>query len=596
LAPYIPEDKLLEIKEAAAIEEVVGQYVKLTRRGRNLVGLCPFHADTRPSFTVSPERGIYYCFGCGAGGNVITFLMQHLRLSFPEAVEELARRYHIPLSLKEVGPEGARQARKRRTLQELLALAQAFYCRTLAAPEGRAAREYLARRGLTAEVLEAFQLGYAPPEWEALTRLLQTQGFPLHLAQEAGLVMPRASGGFYDRFRDRIMFPIHDRQGRVVAFGGRILGEGEPKYLNSPESPLFAKGRLLYGLPQAAAALRREDVALVVEGYLDLLSLRVHGIEPVVATLGTALTREQVRLLKSQVSRVVLVFDGDEAGARAMLRAFPLFAAESVALRVLALPAGQDPDDYVRTRGPELFRRPWEAAQPWFTYLLDRLLASYGREVEGVVRLIAELKPYLAAVADPVEQDLWLRQAAARLEVEEASLRRSLAQAVPPAAPRLLPARNLAVSLERNFLKWILHQPEAVSLAELEEWAGDFEDPELKALMEHILAATRRFGRLEVSLLLEQVEDEEARQLLLSLAFGEEEFDGISAGPMLEEWRAAFLRRRLKRAQAYLKEELARVATDPQAGELVALQLKKQEVDRQLEALKDQGCLRGERG
>ena len=596
MAPYIPEDKLLEIKEAAAIEEVVGQYVKLTRRGRNLVGLCPFHADTRPSFTVSPERGIYYCFGCGAGGNVITFLMQHLRLSFPEAVEELARRYHIPLSLKEVGPEGARQARKRRTLQELLALAQAFYCRTLAAPEGRAAREYLARRGLTAEVLEAFQLGYAPPEWEALTRLLQTQGFPLHLAQEAGLVMPRASGGFYDRFRDRIMFPIHDRQGRVVAFGGRILGEGEPKYLNSPESPLFAKGRLLYGLPQAAAALRREDVALVVEGYLDLLSLRVHGIEPVVATLGTALTREQVRLLKSQVSRVVLVFDGDEAGARAMLRAFPLFAAESVALRVLALPAGQDPDDYVRTRGPELFRRPWEAAQPWFTYLLDRLLAHYGREVEGVVRLIAELKPYLAAVADPVEQDLWLRQAAARLEVEEASLRRSLAQAVPPAAPRLLPARNLAVSLERNFLKWILHQPEAVSLAELEEWAGDFEDPELKALMEHILAATRRFGRLEVSLLLEQVEDEEARQLLLSLAFGEEEFDGISAGPMLEEWRAAFLRRRLKRAQAYLKEELARVATDPQAGELVALQLKKQEVDRQLEALKDQGCLRGERG
>ncbi|MEJ5328633.1 MAG: DNA primase [Desulfobaccales bacterium] len=596
MAPYIPEDKLLEIKEAAAIDEVVGQYVKLTRRGRNLVGLCPFHPDSKPSFTVSPERGIFYCFGCGAGGNVISFLMQHLRLSFPEAVEELARRYHIPLNLKDVGPEGARQAKRRRTLQDLNTEAAAFYQRSLAGPGGAPAREYLARRGLTAEVVEAYQLGYAPPEWEALSRHLQGKGFPLELAVEAGLVLPRASGGVYDRFRDRVMFPIHDRQGRVVAFGGRILGEGEPKYLNSPESPLFAKGRLLYGLPQAAAALRRDDLALVVEGYLDLLSLRVHGVEPVVATLGTALTREHVRLLKSQVSRVVLVFDGDAAGARAMLRAFPLFAAESLAVRVLVLPAGQDPDDYVRAHGPELFRRPWEAAQPWFSYLLETLLATYGREVEGVVRLIAELKPYLAAVADPVEQDLWLRQAAARLGVEEASLRRSLAQAVPPAASRLLPAQHLSVSLERNFLKWILSQPEAVSLAELEEWAGDFEAPELRELMERILAVTRRYGHLDLSLLLEQVEEDGRRQLLLALAFGEEEFDGVSAGPLREEWRHAFLRRRLKKMQAQLKEQLARAAADPAAGDLMALQLKKQEVDRQLAALREQGCAGGESG
>jgi DNA primase len=596
LAPYIPEDKLLEIKEAAAIDEVVGQYVKLTRRGRNLVGLCPFHPDSKPSFTVSPERGIFYCFGCGAGGNVISFLMQHLRLSFPEAVEELARRYHIPLSLKDVGPEGARQAKKRRTLQELHAEAAAFYQRVLASAGGAGAREYLARRGLTPEVIQAYQLGYAPPEWEAITRHLQARGYPLELATEAGLVLPRASGGFYDRFRDRVMFPIHDRQGRVVAFGGRVLGEGEPKYLNSPESPLFAKGRLFYGLPQAAAALRRDDVALVVEGYLDLLSLRVHGIEPVVATLGTALTREHVRLLKSQVSRVVLVFDGDAAGARAMLRAFPLFAAESLAVRVLVLPAGQDPDDYVRTQGPDLFRRPWEAAQPWFAYLLDTLLASYGREVEGVVRIIAELKPFLAAVADPVEQDLWLRQAAARLEVEEAGLRRSLAQAVPPAASRLLPAQHLSVSLERNFLKWILSQPEAVTPAELEEWLAEFEDPELRELMERILAVTRRYGRLDLSLLLEQVEEDGRRQLLLALAFGEEEFDGVSAGPLRQEWRNAFLRRRLKKVQAHLRHKLAQAAADAAAGELVALQLQKQEVDRQLAALMEQGCAGGERG
>lgn len=213
-----------------------------------------------------------------------------------------------------------------------------------------------------------------------------------------------------------------------------------------------------------------------------------------------------------------------------------------------------------------------------------------------MVRIIAELKPFLAAVADPVEQDLWLRQTAARLEVEEASLRRSLAQAVPPAASCLLPTSHLTVSLERNFLKWILSQPEAVTLAELEEWTADFEDPELRELMERILAVTRRHGRLDLSLLLEQVEEDGRRQLLLTLAFGEEEFDGVSAGPLREEWRHAFLRRRLKKVQAQLKEQLARAAADLSAGDLVALQLQKQEVDRQLAALREQGCAGGERG
>ncbi len=595
LTPYIPEEKLLEIREAAPIEEVVGQYVKLTRRGRNLVGLCPFHADSKPSFTVSPERGIFYCFGCGAGGNVISFLMQHQRLSFPEAVEELARRYHIPLNLKAVGPEGARQAKRRTGLYELAAAAAAFYRGLLSGSGGAKARDYLARRGLTPEVCEAFQVGYAPPEWEALTRHLQAKGFPLDLAQEAGLILPRTSGGFYDRFRDRVIFPIHDRQGRPVAFGGRVLGEGEPKYLNSPESPLFSKGRLLYGLPQAAAALRREDVALVVEGYLDLLALKVRGIEPVVATLGTALTRDHVRLLKSQVSRVVLVFDGDAAGVRAMQRAFPLFAGESLAVRVLPLPAGQDPDDYVKVHGADLFRTPWEAAQPWFNYLLDTLLSHFGRDIDGRVRLIAELKPFLAAIADPVERDLWLRQAAATLEVEEGSLRQTLAQAGPPAASRLLPGQALTVSLEKNFLKWILSHTADVNLAELEDWARDFEDPELKDLVSLITLSVRRHGRLDVGLLLEQVEDDR-RQVLLSLAFGEEEFQGVSAGPMLEEWRTAFLKRRLKKSQALLKEQLARAAAAERGEELLALQLQKIEVDRQLEALKGQDGTRGEHG
>jgi DNA primase len=322
----------------------VGQYVKLQQRGRNLLGLCPFHADTKPSFTVAPDKGIFHCFGCGVGGNVFSFVMQYHRLSFPEAVAELAKRYGIPLTFQDLGPEGGKSAQKRQLLQEINTLAAAFYEAALKGPEGQPGRDYLAKRGLTPEVIKTFRLGYAPNQWDGLSRHLQNRGVSLDAAQEVGLLVPRASGGYYDRFRDRIMFPILDRQNRVLAFGGRVVGEGEPKYLNSPESPLFSKGRHLFGLPQAAEALRQTGEALVVEGYLDLLALRVHGVEPVVATLGTALTREQVRLLKGVAAKAVLVFDGDAAGARAMQRALPLFLQEGLPVRVLPLPPGLDPD------------------------------------------------------------------------------------------------------------------------------------------------------------------------------------------------------------------------------------------------------------
>jgi DNA primase len=470
---FIPEDKLLEIKDAARIEEVVGQYVPLVQKGKNLLGLCPFHADTSPSFTVSPEKGIFYCFGCGAGGNVISFLMQHQRLSFPEAAQELARRYGIQLPLKELGPEGSKQAGKRTLAYEINKVAASFYEATLNSAIGAPGREYLEKRGLTPEVIKAFHLGYAVDEWDSLRRHLQARGLSLEAAQEAGLLMPRTSGGFYDRFRHRIIFPIFDRQSRVIAFGGRVIGPGEPKYLNSPESQLYSKGRSLYGLPQAADALRLEGLALVVEGYLDLISLQNHGIANVLATLGTALTREQVRLLKSLADQVVLIYDGDAAGIKAMVRAFPLFAQEGLPVRALALPAGQDPDDYARSRGVEIFRTAWDSAQPWFTFLLEHLIAAHNLSVEGRVRILEELRPYFQAIAEPVEQDLWLKQAAQRLGVDEGVLRRSLTSFAPISATRLNRTAGVSVSLAMGLLRWVLGNPQDSVLEELEEWAHD---------------------------------------------------------------------------------------------------------------------------
>jgi len=590
--PIIPEDKLLEIKDAARIEEVVGQYVQLTQKGRNLSGLCPFHTETKPSFTVAPDKGIFYCFGCGAGGNVISFMMQHQRLSFPEAVEELARRYNIPLTYKDLGPEGGRQAQKRQLMQEINKLAAAFYQANLLGSGGEKGRAYIKKRGLTPEVVRDFSLGYAPDEWDGLRRHLQNKGISLEIAQEVGLLMPRQQGGYYDRFRDRLMFPILDRQARVMAFGGRIIGEGEPKYLNSPESPLYSKGRTLYGLPQAQESLRQSGVALVVEGYLDLLALRVHGINNVVATLGTALTREQVRLLKNQAAKAVLVYDGDAAGAKAMIRAFPLFASEGLAVRALPLPPGLDPDTYAFQHGVDMFRSPWEAAQPWFAYLVEGLVAAHGLDVEGRMRILEELRPYFQSLSDPVEQGLWLHFTAERLGVDEVALRQSLSSLAPVAARRLDPRGNLDINRELRLLKSILCRPEAISLEEMEEWAEDFEDQELKGLMHLIINNYREQGGLDHSLLLESVEEEHLRQQICALTLGEGEFSGPSTEHLAEDWRRAWQVRRLKKARARL-EELAKATAHDGGGDLSALLVQRQEIDRQLEDLKNWSAAKG---
>jgi DNA primase len=579
---FIPEDKLLEIKDAASIEEVVGQYVKLTSKGKNLLGLCPFHSETKPSFTVAPEKGIFYCFGCGAGGNVISFIMQYQRLSFPEAAQELARRYGIPLSLKDLGPEGAQQAKKRTTAYEANAAAAAFYAATLASSEGKPGRDYLAKRGLTPEIIRAFQLGYAVDEWDALRRHFQNRGVPLELGQEVGLLAPRDRGGFYDRFRGRIMFPIFDRQSRVIAFGGRTIGDGEPKYLNSPESFLYSKGRSLYGLPQAAVALRATGVALVVEGYLDLIALQVHGVGNVLATLGTALTREQVRLLKALADQVVLVYDGDAAGAKAMKRAFPLFAQENLAVRALPLPAGLDPDSYAQSHGAELFRTAWDAAQPWFSYLLEDLITTHGLDIEGRVRVLEELRPFVQALTDPVEQDLWLRATSERLGVDAAALRRSLTSLAPISAARLDPTRGILVDQEKKLLRWVLGHPEAVSPEELEEWTEEFANPELKGLLELIINSYREHGRLDHGLLVQQATGETQRQHICALTLEEDDSRGHLGDFLADNWRRNLKVRLLKKAQTRLKAMMAKASGE---SDLVALQVQWREINQQLQDL-----------
>jgi DNA primase len=320
----------------------------------------------------------------------------------------------------------------------------------------------------------------------------------------------------------------------------------------------------------------------VVEGYLDLIALQTQGIANVLATLGTALTREQVRLLKNLAPKVVLVYDGDAAGIKAMQRAFPLFAQESLAVRALALPPGQDPDDYARSRGVEIFKTAWEAAQPWFTFLLEGLIGSHGLEVEGRVRILEELRPYFQSISDPVEQDLWLKTAAQRLGVDESVLRQSLASFATITASRLSPAAAVAISLEKGLLRWLLGHPRLVTLEDLEQWAPEFEDAELKEIVLLIIECYRQHGKLDHGLLVQRVERENLRQLICALTFTEEESSGLSPDLLAEHWRRDLEVRRLKKARVKLREEI-RNAIDKEG--LSALQVKLGEIDGQLKEL-----------
>ncbi len=426
------------VKERADIVDVVGEHVVLKKKGREFVGICPFHDDTSPSMTVSPAKQFYYCFSCGAGGNAIKFLMELQRTSFSEVVLELARRYQLPVDTVE-GPQQERlrqQLSRREGLYRVMSLAAGWFRSQLRAPEGKAALAYLREsRGLSEATIESFGLGYAPDRWDGLLRHLQlVEGLAPELLEAAGLVVPRKGGdGFYDRFRHRLMVPIRDRQGRVIAFGGRSLDGGEPKYLNSPETEVFVKGQHLFGLDRAADAIRRDDRAVLVEGYFDVIALHAAGIGNAVAALGTALSGRQITQLCRccESRRLILNFDSDGAGLRAAQRAIgeaeQLALQGQIELRVLHLPAGKDPDEFLREHGPGEYRALVDQAPLWFDWQIDRVLAGrdlaradqFQAAVAALVALLGKLPP------GPLRTQ-YLQQVAERLSAGQAHLVRSL--------------------------------------------------------------------------------------------------------------------------------------------------------------------------
>ena len=387
VSPRLHPRTIDAVKERADIVDVVGEHVVLKKKGREFVGVCPFHDDTKPSMTVSPAKQFYYCFSCGAGGNSIKFLMEFQRQSFSDVVLDLARRYQLPVETVD-GPQQERlrqQLSRRDSLQRALALAAGWFRSQLLAPGGRDALNYLTNeRGFSPSTHDQFGLGYAPDQWDGLlNHLTRVEGLSVDLLESAGLIVPRKGGsGFYDRFRHRVIVPIHDRQGRVIGFGGRSLDGSEPKYLNSPETEIFEKGKHLFGLDKAANTIRKDDRAVVVEGYFDVIALHAAGVTNAVASLGTALSSQQITQLSrcTDRKRIVLNFDADGAGIRAANRAIgeveQLALQGQLELRVLHLPSGKDPDEFLRDHGSGDYQALLDQAPLWLDWQIDQVLVD----------------------------------------------------------------------------------------------------------------------------------------------------------------------------------------------------------------------------
>jgi DNA primase len=431
----ISSESLERVKQAADIVEVVSAHTDLRRQGARYVGLCPFHEERTPSFSVEPQEKLYHCFGCGVGGDVIKFVEEKEGLGFAEAVEVLADRYGVELEREQEDPQAEKRRERRRRLEQLLERSAAYYANYLwESEEAGKARAYLAERGLGEEVLRSFGVGFAPSAWDKILVRGQQAGFNVEELRAVGLVQRGRGGGEYDRFRERIMFPIRDRRGRVLGFGGRAMRSDQgAKYVNTAETDFFHKSQILYGVDRAKAAIAKAGRAVVVEGYTDVLALHQAGIEEAVGVMGTAITGEQVAALSGMVEEVALALDADSAGQEAMLRAQRVAAGRRMRLRVAAMPAGEDPAEMMAGEGgPERFRALLDGAQELTAFqvglVLDR--TDVGSPVERD-RALAEVAPVLAGMGETASRDDLVRRVAERLDLEPAMVMGRVVAATP---------------------------------------------------------------------------------------------------------------------------------------------------------------------
>jgi DNA primase len=534
---YIPEEKISEILNASDIVDIVSESVILKKSGLNFFGLCPFHSEKTPSFSVNAGKQIFHCFGCSAGGNSLSFVMKYHGITFPEAARMLARKYNITLETESIDPAKRKLIQTKESLFRLNKKVMTFYSGFINdKSRGQVVRTYLEKRGMTKETIDKFQLGYSPDQWDSTVGFLKQEKVTRKVAANSGLIMDRKQGnGHYDRFRNRLMFPIFDINMQVAGFGGRVMDDSMPKYMNSPETPVYSKSRMLYGLHAAKQYCRLKGVVYIVEGYFDFLSLYQNGIKNAVASLGTALTREHVRILKGYASKMVLVFDSDDAGINAAKRSIHIFMKEGVDTRILVLPEKNDPDSFVMKNGKDAFNSLAKEAKTVMQFLLGLAMDTHGLTVEGRIKILDEMKQHLALIQDSALRSLYVRELAETLNIDEKAVLEKVREAYvlkntkqsPLMAKAMLKNKDkdqgqdqeslVSDPREMQILSIMLNFPELIPIVVEKEVISCFYSKRLKGVAKKIIA-TKFDKDAFITNVMAKTEDNQDQELIASLA------------------------------------------------------------------------------
>ena len=575
------------VKQQADIVRVVGEYVRLKKTGQNFTGLCPFHAEKSPSFAVHPTKQIYHCFGCGVGGDVFKFVMEMEKCAFPEAIRIVAEKCSISIPRpKERSPEERKENQQRTVLVEMQREAQTFFVKQLEGTlEGKAARAYLEDRGLDKDVLARFGIGYAPSGGDLLLRHLKSK-YAEKLLAESGLISRDQSGRLFDRFRRRITFPISNESGKIVAFGCRALGDDHPKYLNSPETPIYSKSNVLYHMDRAKEGIRRQDFAILVEGYMDAIAVARAGISNVVASCGTSLAETQIKLLGRFTRRVVVNYDPDAAGQTATERSLVLLLEQDFEVRVLALPPvgnkKADPDLFIREKGAEEYLRLLKEAPPYVDYLIARARQMDLTTGEGKLRAVNFLLPYVQKIPNRILRSEWATRIAQQLRLDEPVLRAALSKAASERRSEVKTQPELvgraAKPVERRLIRM---------LAEAEGFRHELAQRLQNARLYHGLETEKIFAALVIASLAGQplqatevaaVLEERDRRLLFEILFEE------TNEPTWEEAISCIEALQNRQAERELADVQKSIESNPGAPEMRGLLQKKQELMRRLAA------------
>ena len=527
---YIPEEKISEILSASDIVDIVSENVILKKSGRNFFGLCPFHSEKTPSFSVNPAKQIFHCFGCSAGGNAISFVMKYHGITFPEAVRMLAGKYRIAIETGPVDPVTQKKLQLKEGLFRLNKTVMEFYTDNLMSlPAAAAARQYLKRRQFSDEIISSFKLGFSADSWDAVVNLIKERKVSKKTAVHSGLVVERKQKtGFYDRFRNRVMFPIFDINMQVAGFGGRVMDDSMPKYMNSPETPVYNKSRILYGLHATKQFCRQEGTVYIVEGYFDLLSLYQAGIKNVVASLGTALTPDHVRILKGYAPKMILVFDSDAAGINAAKRSVKLFLKEGIDTRILVLPEGNDPDSYVLKFGGSAFQKSAGTAKTVMQFLLQVAIDTHGLSIQGRVNVLDDMKQYLTMVGDSALRSLYVKQLAETLQIDEKAVLEKVRDQFLYQKTKKTSLTDVSMEeirresdpREEQIVSMMLNYPEIIPEVKRTNVIDYFYSEKLKQLAEKIVCTTPEKD-VFVTQVMSRLQSDDERELTASLAMND---------------------------------------------------------------------------